>query len=53
MIRLEVVIKHKYGWSAEAIERVLKRELTQAVVERAEADDAEITRIQFLGPKKP
>ncbi len=50
MIRAEIVLKHKNGWSADAIERALKRELTEAVFQRAEADDAEIVRIQFLGP---
>lgn len=50
MIRVEIVIKHKNGWSAENIERALKRELTEAVYTRAEVDDAEIVRIQFLGP---
>lgn len=50
MVRVEIVLKHKNGWSVEAIERALKRELTEAVFERACADDAEIVRIQFLGP---
>lgn len=52
MIRVEISLKHKHGWDVSAIERALKREIVEATFTRAECDDAEIVRVQFLGPKK-
>lgn len=54
MIRLEVVLKNNWGSPLPpngAIARNLKRELTQAVIDRATGDDLEIVRVQFMGPK--
>jgi hypothetical protein len=54
VIRVEVVLKNRWGsyQNDTASERALKREIVEIVTERAEADDLEIVRIQFLGPKK-
>lgn len=50
MIRLEVVLKDKWGDPLKngAIERRIKSELLESVRCRAELDDLEIVRVQFL-----
>lgn len=52
MIRLEITIKTKYGYQSADLERAVNQALLAAVVEAAEKRDANVTRIQFLGPKK-
>lgn len=52
MIRVEIVLKNHWGSSiaGSAIERRLKSEIVEAVMERAKLDDLEISRVQFLAP---
>jgi len=54
VIRVEIVLKQSRWNGSEPIskprERAIKRAILETVGERAEADDLEVVRIQFLAP---
>lgn len=52
MIRLEVVIKDKWGNPSTSLEREGKRRILEALSLLADNQSADVVRIQFLGPKK-